>query len=145
MNPDDLLDIKEAAAFLHVSGTSLRRWTNEGLLPCLRVGRRRERRFRRSDLLAFMEVEPALAVTEVTARRDADGMAPLDGRSEHLCALYSTDAGRTRLAAAFLADGLHDGSQCFLIAERSVREAIVTRLRRDRAALPDGFDESRLV
>src|SRR5207245_2886205 len=40
----DLLDIREAAAFLRVSETSLRRWTNAGRLPCLRIGGRRERR-----------------------------------------------------------------------------------------------------
>ena len=51
----DLLDISEAAQFLNVSETSLRRWTNDGLLACLRIGRRRERRFRRTDLLAFLE------------------------------------------------------------------------------------------
>ena len=51
----ELLDIGEAADFLNVSEASLRRWTNDGLLPCLRIGRRRERRFRRADLLAFME------------------------------------------------------------------------------------------
>ena len=56
---EPLLDIEQAARFLNVSETSLRRWTNDGRLACLRVGRRRERRFRRSDLLAFMENEPA--------------------------------------------------------------------------------------
>src|SRR5207245_9737526 len=51
----ELLDIAQAAAFLHVSQMSLRRWTNSGRLPCFRVGGRRERRFRRADLLAFLE------------------------------------------------------------------------------------------
>lgn len=55
---EDLLDIKQAARFLQVSETSLRRWTNAGQLACLRVGRKRERRFRRADLLAFMEEQP---------------------------------------------------------------------------------------
>ncbi|OLC08841.1 MAG: hypothetical protein AUH41_07175 [Gemmatimonadetes bacterium 13_1_40CM_66_11] len=50
----DLLDIKEAAAFLRVSETSLRRWTNAGRLRCFRIGGRRERRFRRADLEAFL-------------------------------------------------------------------------------------------
>ena len=56
---DELWDIKQAARFLQVSETSLRRWTNRGQLACLRVGLRRERRFRRADLLAFMEYQPA--------------------------------------------------------------------------------------
>ncbi|HVH08770.1 MAG TPA: helix-turn-helix domain-containing protein, partial [Gemmatimonadales bacterium] len=54
-NDSDLLDIREAAALLGVSATSLRRWTNGGRLPCFRLGGRRERRFRRADLLAFLE------------------------------------------------------------------------------------------
>ena len=56
---EDLWDIKQAARFLQVSETSLRRWTNAGQLACLRVGLKRERRFRRADLLAFMEDQPA--------------------------------------------------------------------------------------
>ena len=51
---EPLLDIEQAARFLNVSETSLRRWTNDGRLACLRVGRRRERRFRKADLLAFL-------------------------------------------------------------------------------------------
>src|SRR5437879_12576237 len=46
---DELLDIKQAAQFLKVSETSLRRWTNAGRLACLRVGRKRERRFRSEE------------------------------------------------------------------------------------------------
>lgn len=49
------LTIEEAAAFLHVSATSLRRWTNSGKLPCYRVGGRSERRFLLEDLLTFMQ------------------------------------------------------------------------------------------
>lgn len=56
---EGLLDIKQAGRFLNVSETSLRRWTNSGDLTCLRVGRKRERRFRRADLLAFLEYQPA--------------------------------------------------------------------------------------
>lgn len=56
---EDLLDIRQAARFLNVSETSLRRWTNSGRLACLRVGLKRERRFRRAHLLAFLEDQPA--------------------------------------------------------------------------------------
>jgi transcriptional repressor of dcmA and dcmR len=59
-----LLDIKEAARFLRVSETSLRRWTNTGQLGCLRVGRKRERRFRRADLMAFLEHQPVRVSAE---------------------------------------------------------------------------------
>jgi excisionase family DNA binding protein len=48
------LTIAEAARFLQVSQTSLRRWTNSGKLRSFRVGGRNERRFLKDDLLAFM-------------------------------------------------------------------------------------------
>ena len=50
-----LLTINEAAHFLSVSKTTLRRWTNQGILKCYRIGKRGERRFTRSDLLEFIE------------------------------------------------------------------------------------------
>ncbi len=49
------LTITEAAEFLQVSETSLRRWTNNGTLRCFRVGGRNERRFLKEDLLSFMQ------------------------------------------------------------------------------------------
>jgi excisionase family DNA binding protein len=137
---EELLDIKQAAAFLNVSETSLRRWTNAGLLPCLRVGRRRERRFRRSDLNAFMEVE-----SSQFAGLGGYGSAPAPRRGEHVCMLYSTDAGRTRLMVTSLAPALHEGSHCILIADRAVQEAVGARLRRDYPALKGAFDDGRIT
>src|SRR5262245_48099072 len=86
---EPLLDIEQAARFLNVSETSLRRWTNDGRLACLRVGRRRERRFRRADLLAFLEREPA-GVPQAAA-------SPAHGT--HLCG--STPARRARCDRPF--------------------------------------------
>ena len=85
----ELLDIKQAAALLHVSETSLRRWTNAGRLRSFRVGGRRERRFRRADLLALLEEHPA-----------GDDIAFASGT--HLFGLYTSDLARTDLASAAL-------------------------------------------
>src|SRR4051812_43824984 len=100
--PEELLDIKQAAGFLQVSETSLRRWTNAGRLACLRVGLRRERRFRRADLLAFMENQPAelaAAAERSTSAQDRQGTVisgvPVS-YGTHLCALYGNDAGRVK-------------------------------------------------
>src|SRR5713226_5655018 len=102
-NELELLDIQQAAALLQVSETSLRRWTNAGRLACLRVGGRRERRFRRADLLAFLERNPG-AAPQVTGTEVPD----------HFCGLYTSALTRTHQAAQFLADGLHARSTCFL-------------------------------
>src|SRR2546426_6077007 len=105
----ELLDIAQAAAFLHVSQMSLRRWTNAGRLPCLRVGGRRERRFRRADLLAFLSSE------------GARGQSP--ARS-HFCGLYTSDLSRAREAAAFLAAELRPRTLSLLVAGPHVQRAV---------------------
>jgi transcriptional repressor of dcmA and dcmR len=123
----ELLDIAQAAALLQVSEASLRRWTNSGQLPCLRIGGRRERRFRRADLIAFMESHPSAAVTT------------------HVCGLYTSDNGRTHQAVELLAAGLEAGSVCFLAAQPDVRERVFTRLARERSSLQRDVERGRIV
>lgn len=127
----DLLNIKEAAALLKVSEASLRRWTNAGKLACMRIGAKRERRFRRADLLSFLE------------NRDEQGgaAAPQRGRpaevllegvaieyGNHLCTLYENDLGRLKWSVPFLTDGLRNGEGCFLIATKAVRDEILEQI-----------------
>ncbi len=125
---DDLLDIKQAAQFLNVSVTSLRRWTNAGRLACVRVGRKRERRFRRRDLVAFLEEQPARAPA-----------------ASHLCGLYGSDENRVTLAVAFLLDGFQPGSVSYLAATPAVRNEVVAHLERRRPSLPADIAAGRLV
>src|SRR2546422_7904088 len=124
-DPEQLLNIKQAAELLNVSEISLRRWTNEGRLACRRVGGRRERRFRRQDLLDFLEnldrrVDDAVLV----------GGVPVSPGG-HLCGLYDSDLGRLRLAVPFLAEGLRRSDTCFLVAAPRARDAIRTAPPRD--------------
>ena len=49
-----LMTLDDAAAFLGVAKITLRRWTVNGQLRCVRVGSRRDRRFRKSDLDAYI-------------------------------------------------------------------------------------------
>lgn len=51
---DDLIDIEEAAELLGLSKVTLRRWTRDGRLPCVRIGSRGDRRFKPSELEAFI-------------------------------------------------------------------------------------------
>jgi excisionase family DNA binding protein len=125
---DDLLDIRQAAALLNVTETSLRRWTDAGRLACLRVGARRERRFRRSDLLAFLEHQPAINLASAaSAPRTLIAGLPVE-YGTHLCSFYSSDAARTTLAASFLADGLTDKSAAFLFAAEASAKPVVQQL-----------------
>ncbi len=145
---DLLLDIKQAAQFLQVSETSLRRWTNSGRLACLRVGGKLERRFRRSDLLAFMENQPAdVASRPVPA--DARQHAVIGGMAlpygTHLCGFYSTNEGRAKLAAAFLAAGIVPGAVSYLVADPAVRREVLAQLGMDQAVLQREIAAGRLV
>jgi excisionase family DNA binding protein len=143
-----LLDIEGAARFLGVSTTSLRRWTNSGRLACLRVGGRRERRFRFADLVAFLQEQPTQPHEAALVPRPSDhvsigGMALPYGT--HLCGLYSTNEGRAKLAVSFFAGGLVPGSVCFLVADRVVQPEILAQLDMDPAALQTEIAAGRLV
>lgn len=50
-----LMTLDEAAAYLGVAKITLRRWTRKGELPCVRIGKRGDRRFRREDLDAYIK------------------------------------------------------------------------------------------
>jgi excisionase family DNA binding protein len=144
----ELLDIGQAARFLNVSETSLRRWTNSGRLACLRVGRRRERRFRRAELLAFMESEPA-GVTGPGPQPLPSGHILIDGLSvrhgTHLCGLFASDTGRIKQAVAFLAEGSRPGGVSLLLASPEVREAIVANLEQSHPSTRKEVEVGRLV
>lgn len=147
---NELLDIGGAAAFLNVSETSLRRWTNEGALPCLRVGRRRERRFRRADLLAFMEHQPAGTIpadalpASVPAARPVDESIALTHGS-HLCAFYDSDLGRATIAVRFLLEGLREGSMVYLVASTRSSKQILSNLKQKRPSLERDISAGKLL
>jgi excisionase family DNA binding protein len=146
---EDLLDIKQAAGFLGVSETSLRRWTNSGQLACMRVGGKRERRFRRADLLAFMESQPVTDASSQSRTPHGPQHTMIAGipvtLGTHLCALYGNDAGRTKLAVEFLFEGLRPGSACFLAASAEASGQILGRLERSRGSVQPEIDAGRLV
>lgn len=144
----ELLDIQQAAALLHVSETSLRRWTNAGRLPCFRLGGRRERRFRRQDLLDLLEERPgqgsAAHAGAAGAGSPTIGGVPV-AHGAHLCGLYTSPLARVHQAAGFLADSLRAGSVCFLVAMPDVRHRIVARLAHVRPGLQGDVAAGRLV
>ncbi|MEM7445252.1 MAG: MEDS domain-containing protein [Pseudomonadota bacterium] len=144
-NPD-LLNIKEAAALLKVSEASLRRWTNAGQLSCLRLGAKKERRFRRADLLSFMDDRKAPAANGGPARRAEvllEGVSIEHGN--HICTLYESDLGRLKWSVPFLADGLRNGDTCFLIASPPVQDEILAQVAAAYAGIAEVRAEGRLI
>lgn len=127
---NSLFNTKEAARFLRVSEASIRRWSDAGLLPVQRVGRRRERRFAQPDLVQFLGQptgdaraagKPGRTTTVVV------GGASVPVRS-HLAPIFSTDVGGLRLSVPFLADGIRAGHPCFLVATGKVLERYLAAL-----------------
>ena len=127
-----LLNTEEAARFLRVSQASIRRWSDAGLLPARRVGRRRERRFAHADLVQFLGQrtgDPQLPKQALTVNV---GGAPISVRT-HLAPIFSTDLGGLRLSVPFLAEGLAVGQPCFLAATGDVLERYIKALSQEPA------------
>ena len=123
---DSLLNTKEAARLLRVSEASIRRWSDAGLLPARRVGRRRERRFEPSELERFLGESSGERQKVPASVLGLGGVSiPLRG---HYAPIYSTDAGGLRLTVPFLADGLRAEQACFLAASGEVLNRYATAL-----------------
>jgi excisionase family DNA binding protein len=147
---NELLDIGQAAAFLNVSEASLRRWTNSGRLACLRVGQRRERRFRREDLLGFLETQtssvgPSVRRPGATKTHDLSKGPVTVTQGGHLCGIFADDLGRITLAVPFLLDGLNAGSVCFLVGPIRGRNDILRHLKKKRPSIQGDIDAGRLI
>jgi hypothetical protein len=144
-----LLNIKQAAKFLNASEISLRRWSDAGKLHCVRIGGRRERRYRLHDLLAFLEQDSAgfgfdqLDAGQRAAHIVLEGIAIDYGK--HLCSLYETDTGRLKLAIPFLLEGLQSGDRCFLVAAPDVQAHILVALRETAANVDQALATDQLI
>jgi len=57
---EKLLTISEAAALINIHPETLRRWDREGTLVALKINDRGDRRYKESELLDFMNVNPEL-------------------------------------------------------------------------------------
>ncbi len=147
---EGLLTIAQAAAVLNVSPVSLRRWTDAGRLPCVRIGAKRERRFRREDLLDFGEHQRSLPAdaTNKTGHTKRSNLV-LEGidihYGAHLCALYEGDLGRLKLSVPFLADGLRAGDICYLVAAGQAQRAILDSLGDVYNDTEDAIGKGRLI
>jgi len=52
-----LLRIKEAAEMLGINPETLRRWDNQGRLQAVRIGKRKDRRYKIEDIQKIIEVD----------------------------------------------------------------------------------------
>lgn len=139
-----LLTIEEAARFLNVSKTSLRRWTKLGTLPCVRVGRRRERRFQSADLERLLNADSSPAQPVAITGKAPNPVAILDEAAErgvprHVCLHHHDRDELWHLFRPFVLDHLRRGAPMLYIHEDGARPDVVARLR------AEGFDADALA
>ena len=72
LEKDRLLTIEEAAQYLNISKTTLRRWTKVGTLRCSRIGVKGERRFLQKDLDACVSRDDVSVVPPDTPAGSTD-------------------------------------------------------------------------
>src|SRR5690242_6335504 len=112
-----MLSTRQVAERLGVSEASVRRWSDNGHLPVQRVGNRRERRFRASDVEAAARRHPTRSAPPKPGPQNVMLAGQVTNVPVHIPAFYDSDAGRVRLTAPFLAEGIKAGQPCFLIAQ----------------------------
>jgi excisionase family DNA binding protein len=138
-----LLTIEEAAQYLHVSKTSLRRWTTLGTLACVRVGARRERRFLRDDLDRFLDREArppeAFGVLASLNPIGALAEAAVLGVPRHVSLHFHDRDELWRLFRPYVLDHLKRGAPILYVHEQDSREDVLRRLR------SEGWDPERLA
>ena len=131
----EFLTIAEAAKFLQVSETSLRRWTNSGKLRCFRVGGRRERRFLRDDLLAF--VQPAGSDTLEPTSELAPPLAADDYQERHVCLFFRDPEEQWQQVRPYLLSHLTAGAPVLYIQHGTPPERLKGWLRAEGLDVDD--------
>ena len=141
-----LLTLEEAARYLGVSKTSLRRWTNAGRLACHRIGVRRERRFdihMLNDFLARGDAGAPKAPDAGTPVVDRLSEYARMGAQRHVCLFYRDAEEQWKLFRPYLLDHIQAGQPVVYICDSSSEAEFLTRLRKegvdDREALKRGL------
>jgi len=126
-----LLTLDEAAKYLGVSKTSLRRWTNDGQLSCYRLGVRGERRFEPEMLDAFLarrDGHPP-AASPGTTLMDGVEYAAQDGRHKHVCLYFRNPEEQWEAFRHYFLHHYHAGLPTTYLHQASARNDIIERVR----------------
>ena len=128
------LTITEAAEFLQVSETSLRRWTNNGTLRCFRVGGRNERRFLKEDLLAFMQ-KISLQLDEQELESESYSDPPSVER--HICMFFANQEEQWQMMHPYILENLRSGVPVLYIQDSTPPERLKELLRAEGFPVDD--------
>ena len=115
---EPLINVKEAAVFLHVAEMTIRRWTNSGLLSCYRVGGNRERRFRMQDLQDFLHQRSGLATSpQGLAALGTRGIMIPDGL--HFSHLSASEQESREVGISYIQQGLSQQESVLLVTSEA--------------------------
>lgn len=123
---EKLLNIKETAEYLNVSEMTIRRWTNDGTLPCYRIGGRRARRFRFQDLEAYLERNPS-PVDSVDFLLGVNDLSVPDG--SHVTHLSLSDTESANVGVSYVAKGLIRNETVLMVCPAGISEQMLEILQ----------------
>ncbi len=123
---EQLLNIKETADFLNVSEMTIRRWTNDGTLPCYRIGGRRARRFRFQDLEAYLERNPS-PVDSVDVSLGVNDLSVPDG--SHVTHLSLGDTESANVGVSYVTKGLIRNETVLMVCPAGISEQMLQMLQ----------------
>ncbi|PKO84719.1 MAG: hypothetical protein CVU17_00590 [Betaproteobacteria bacterium HGW-Betaproteobacteria-11] len=152
VNDRKLLTITEAAEYLNVSKSSLRRWSNEGVLTSFRVGMRGERRFDINELDAFLVVHgeaPSPAEAMESAQSSSPGevmdLCAHHGIPRHVSMHFRNEEEQWLLLSPYLIDHLSAGAPVLYMHDSSHRTEIVGRLRSEGVDVDEALRTQQLA
>ncbi len=110
---EKLLTISEAAALINVHPETLRRWDREGTLVALKVNERGDRRYKESELLDFMSVNPELirygqivSHGGYSIKWDSQGFLSMPANFGLIARIVAYNDEKSFIGFAFAVDGL---------------------------------------
>jgi excisionase family DNA binding protein len=122
-----LLTITEASAFLNVSKATIRRWTDDGRLACLRLGARNERRFLQGDLdrlISNPESTSKVGHTQETMPGSVSGL-----HSGHQCIVSNTIEEEWASLASAILTALDEGAHVLVVEVSDRRKRLENLLK----------------
>jgi excisionase family DNA binding protein len=134
-----LLNVKEAAEFLNVSEMSIRRWTNQGALKCYRVGGKKERRFYKDDLVAFLKD----AKEQELIPLGFDGLELTDG--SHVTHFYSGKNEALDHSLSYVLSGLGRDEKVLVVMPPDKSENLLSALAPQYPLLGRDLKDGRLI
>jgi excisionase family DNA binding protein len=126
-----MLTLEEAARYLGVSKTSLRRWTKDGQLSCHRIGVRAERRFDQRMLDEFLLRRGAGLPLAAAGGSLTDAMrqAAQEGRHKHVCLYFRNPIEQWEAFRHYFLDHYRAGLPTTYLHQASSREQLIERVR----------------